>query len=132
MLHVLDMLLHVFHLALIGFNLTGWIWARTRKIHLVTIAATGFSWFILGLRYGLGYCPCTDWQWQIKLKLGETRLPASYVKYILDRLTGFDVSPAFADWLTGLSFGAAVLLSVTLNLRDWRRKLRQTHVTARH
>lgn len=37
--------------------------------------------------YGRGYCPCNDWYWQVKRELGETGLPASYIKYFLDLTT---------------------------------------------
>ena len=68
----LDYAFVVLHSFLVGFNLIGWAWLRTRRIHLVTISLTMFSWFFLGLYYGWGYCPCTDWHWTVKYKLGAT------------------------------------------------------------
>ena len=116
--HMLDALFVALHTLLVGFNLLGWAWRRTRRLHLVTISATLLSWFGLGLVYGWGYCPLTDWHWEVKRALGETALPASCVEYYLDRLTGFDWSPATVDALVvGFAF-AALLPSVALNLRD--------------
>ena len=116
-----DILFVVFHTALIGFNVLGWAWRRTRRFHLVTIGATLLSWFGLGAVYGWGYCPLTDWHWRIKLMLGETDLPGSWIKYQLDRITGFDWSPVVVDWITvGTALGA-LGLSVVLNLADRRR-----------
>lgn len=118
---LLDIFFLVFHGALVVFNLTGWIWARTRRLHLVVIGLTVGSWFGLGAIYGWGYCPSTDWHWQVKRRLGETDLPRSYVKYYLDRLTGLDWSPAFVNGLV-LTLGlVALVLSVALNWRDRRR-----------
>jgi len=116
-----DILFVVFHTALIGFNVLGWAWRRTRRFHLVTIGATLLSWFGLGTVYGWGYCPLTDWHWRIKLMLGETDLPGSWIKYQLDRITGFDWSPVVVDWITVCTALGALGLSVVLNLRDRRR-----------
>lgn len=116
--HTLDALFVAFHALLVGFNLIGWAWRRTRRLHLIAISATLLSWFGLGVVYGWGYCPLTDWHWQVKRALGETVLPASWVEYYLDRLTGFDWSTATVDALVvGSAFGA-LLLSAVLNLRD--------------
>jgi len=116
-----DILFVVFHTALIVFNMLGWAWRRTRRLHLFTISATLLSWFGLGVTYGWGYCPLTDWHWRIKLMLGETALPASWIKYYLDRITGIDWSPAVVDAsVVGSALGALVL-SLVLNWRDRRR-----------
>ncbi|MBT3271653.1 MAG: DUF2784 family protein, partial [Spirochaetales bacterium] len=54
----------MFHSCVIIFNLTGWIWRKTRIPHLILIGLTAFSWFVLGIWYGFGYCPSTDWHWR--------------------------------------------------------------------
>ena len=114
----------VFHCFLILFNLAGWVWKRSRLVHLVTISATLASWFVLGLWFGFGYCPCTDWHWQVKTRLGETDLPPSWVKYYLDALTGGDWNPRAVD-LTVLVLGlGAFVASWTVNIRDWRKRQR--------
>lgn len=115
MLALLDVLFTIIHLMLIGFNLLGWLWPRTRKLHLICVGATAFSWLILGWWFGLGYCPITDWQWQIKEKLGEQNLPNSFVKYWADKITGQDIAPSVVDTATAVFFGLAVLLSVYVN-----------------
>ena len=116
--HTLDALFVALHALLVGFNLIGWAWRRTRRLHLIAIGATLFSWFGLGVVYGWGYCPLTDWHWQVKRALGETVLPASCVEYYLDRLTGFDWSAATVDAVVVASAFGALLLSAVLNLRD--------------
>ena len=117
----LDYFLLVTHSTLVLFILSGWIWARTRRLHLAATLLTWSSWVGLGFQYGFGYCVCTDWHWQIKRRLGETHLPNSYIKYYLDRLTGVDWDRLAVD---GLVFGCAATalgLSLWLNARDWRR-----------
>ena len=113
-LHFLDWFFVVFHWSLVAFNLTGWIWRRTVKAQLMTLGLTFLSWFGLGIVYGWGYCPCTDWHWDVKRQLGETGLPASYVKYYLDFVTGLSWDPFVVDVLV---VGSAV---VALGLGVWR------------
>ncbi|MCY3613271.1 MAG: DUF2784 domain-containing protein [Gemmatimonadetes bacterium] len=116
-----DLVFVAFHTALIVFNMAGWAWRRTRRFHLLTISATLLSWFGLGIAYGWGYCPLTDWHWQVKRALGETGLPASWVKYYLDQLTGVAWNAGLVDGLViGVAL-AALVVSVGLNLRDRRR-----------
>lgn len=116
-----DLLFVVFHTTLIVFNVFGWAWRRTRRAHLVTISATLLSWFGLGIAYGWGYCPLTDWHWQVKRALGETGLPASWVKYYLDQVTGVAWNAGLVDGLVVGTALAALVLSVVLNMRDRRR-----------
>ena len=121
MLALLDVLFFVFHGGLVLFNLTGWVWRRTRRLHLVVIGLTVLSWFGLGVFYGWGYCPCTDWHWDVKRRLGETGLPNSYVKYYLDRLSGISWDPLVVDALVLVLGVGALVVSVVLNVRDRRR-----------
>lgn len=115
MLELLDIFFIVFHTALTLFNLFGWIWRRTRKFNLIILLLTGSSWFVLGIFYGIGYCPLTDWHFQILRKLGETGLPYSYLKYLFDRITGLDISSSLVEITTLLLFLLALLASVYFN-----------------
>jgi len=121
---ILDVLLVAFHTLLVGFNTLGWAWRRTRRLHLFTISATLLSWFGLGVIYGWGYCPLTDWHWQVKRALGETHLPASCMKYYLDRITGVEWSAAVVDALVIGAAAGALVVSAVLNMRDIRRARR--------
>lgn len=118
----LDVAFIVFHTALVAFNLTGWMWRRTRRLHLVVIGLTVLSWFGLGAVYGWGYCPSTDWHWDVKRRLGETDLPNSYVKYYLDALTGWSWDPLLVDVGVMVLGLAALFASVYVNRRDRRRE----------
>ncbi len=124
---ILDIFFVVLHTSVIIFNLFGWIWRKTRKYNLILLVITGSSWLILGLIVGtLGYCPLTDWHFDVLEKLGATDLPSSYVKYLADRLTGLDINSALVDKATLWAFFAALGLSLVLNIRDFikaRRKV---------
>ena len=115
MLQILDIFFTLLHLVIILFNLIGWVWAKTRRVHFYCILLTAISWFILGIWYGWGYCPITDWQWQIKEKLGEGNLPNSFIKYFADQVSGEDINTHLIDTLTVVLFVLAAGLSVYVN-----------------
>ena len=118
LLTALDYFFIFFHGSLTLFNLVGWIWRKTRRYHLVSTGLTILSWFGLGIFYGWGYCPCTEWHWQIKRKLGEIDLPYSYVKYYADTLTGISWNAVVID-ATVVGLGVTVFaLSCWYNWRD--------------
>ena len=115
MLQLLDAFLTLVHLVIIGFNLFGWIWPATRKAHFVCVLATAASWFLLGIWFGRGYCPVTDWQWRVKEQLGEQNLPASFIKYYADKISGQSISSSLIDLATVITFAIAALFSVYVN-----------------
>jgi hypothetical protein len=118
MLKLLDFFFIAFHSLLILFNLFGWIIRKTRILNLVTLSLTGISWFVLGIFYGIGYCPLTDWHFSILKKMGETDLPDSYISYLLMRFTGIRFRESAIDRLTLTLFLAAILISVFINIRQ--------------
>jgi hypothetical protein len=69
MLEALNVAFFVVHGAWTVFNCVGWAWRRTRRLHLIAVGLTAASWVGLGARYGWGYCPCTDWHWQVREQL---------------------------------------------------------------
>lgn len=122
--HFFDIALLVFHTGWIVFNLVGWIWRATRPWHLWTMSLTFLSWIGLGIWYGWGYCPLTDWHWQVLRQLDAGPLPNSYVQYVLARLFGISVSPDLADLLTISLAALAFILSIVLTIRDRQVKVR--------
>ena len=114
----LDYFFMVFHSLIVIFNVFGWIWKKTRKLNLIILLLTGLSWTVLGIFYGFGYCPLTDWHFKVLRKLGEYDLPNSYIKYLIDRLLGLDVNAGLVDQLTLIVFIVAFAISLILNLRD--------------
>lgn len=114
----------VFHTSWVVFNCVGWIWRRTRPWHLATTALTAVSWFGLGIYYGWGYCPCTDWHWQVRGRMGFDD-PPSYIQLLISELTGLQISTAWADAMTVSVLCLVAALSVVLNLRDRRSASRR-------
>lgn len=115
MYQFLDIFFFVFHTCLILFNLFGWIWKATRKLNLITLSATAFSWIVLGIWYGFGYCPCTHWHWLVRRELGYNDMPNSYIKFLLDELLGLNFEAYTVDLWTGILFFCALMLSVYVN-----------------
>lgn len=116
-LPILDSFYTLLHLLIIGFNLVGWAWPATRRWHLYGVLLTAASWFLLGIWYGIGYCPITDWQWEVKTRLGEHNLPNSFIKYQLDKLMGIESDPVWIDTITAVSFGVVFFVALYLNFR---------------
>jgi hypothetical protein len=122
MLKFLDIFFTTFHVFLIFFNLFGWCFRKTRFLNFITVNLTVFSWLILGIWYGIGYCPLTDWHYQIKYQLGETTLPSSYIKYLFDTLTGFDSNADVINTSAFIGLLWCVLGSYITNFLDWKKK----------
>lgn len=123
-LHVLDFIYTLVHLLIIGFNLFAWAFRATRRLHLYGVAVTLACWLILGIWYGIGYCPVTDWQWQVKAQLGEQNLPNSFVKYYADQISGQSVDANLIDIVTAGSFLLSIIISVYLNFFSKKSKLK--------
>lgn len=131
LLQILDYAFIGLHSLIIAFNLFGWAWRRTRRANLVLLLLTGLSWFGLGLFCGWGYCPLTDWHYAVLRSLGETGLPYSYVSYMLQRCCGLAVAPGMVDALVLLGWLSALVISVSLNGRDWWRGRQKPRVSLR-
>ena len=119
MLKLLDIFFTGFHSLLVLFNLFGWIWKKTRRLNLICILLTGASWLILGIFYGLGYCPFTDWHFNILRRLGYSDLPNSYLSFLFTRLTGLQIDQNLVDAVTLWGLVIALMISIFLNFRHW-------------
>ncbi|MDH5763488.1 MAG: DUF2784 domain-containing protein [Nitrospinota bacterium] len=115
-LALMDYLLHAIHLGVIFICLAGWIFEPTRIVHLAVVVLVAISWFGLGYFFEYGYCFLTDTQWRVKRKLGQEPHTESYVKYVLDKITGLDIDLKITDNLTLYAYIAAVILSLVVNL----------------
>src|SRR5689334_12957607 len=115
-LKILDLLLTILHFSIIAFNLFGWIWKPLRKLYLLSVLITAACWFILGIWFGVGYCPITDLEWHIKEKIGEHNLPGSFIEYYATKISGRPISTRLIDSATALCFAIASMLSVYVNL----------------
>lgn len=117
---MLNIFFFVFHTALTLFNLIGWAWKRTRLLNLITIVLTFASWLVLGIWYGWGYCPCTDWHWDVRARLGYEVKTHSYIEFLAETLTGLDFDPAVIEPVTIGGLVVALVVSLVWNARDWR------------
>lgn len=125
MLESLDIFFHILHLSIIVINVTFWTSFRTLIIAQITMGLTLISWLGFGQVYGFGYCFLTDWHWQVKEKLGDNNLPASYVKLVIDRTLGVDSDPALIDqWTIGiLVFSLMGCLIQTIRLKKSHERI---------
>jgi len=119
MLQFLDIFFLVFHALFTLFNMTGWIWKKTRRIHLVTVTATAFSWFIFGIWYGWGFCFCTEWHWRVRSALDRPIMSSSYIHFLILEITGISLPEQAVDNATMAVFIACCVMTVALNLRDF-------------
>ncbi len=110
-----------FHGGLVLFNCLGWIWRPTRVAHLVSVGLTAASWFLLGIFYGIGYCPLTDWHFGVLQRLGEDDLPRSYLTYLVRRITGLNPAPRLVEVTTVLGLVAAAGAALVMRARKSRR-----------
>ncbi len=117
--HTLDIFFLIFHAALVLVNLFGWMWKPIRKLNLITLLLTFLSWTILGIFYGWGYCPLTDWHWEVLRKMGETELPLSYITYMINRVSGFNPNEDMVAVFTAIFLGVSFLFSIGYNTRDF-------------
>jgi hypothetical protein len=119
---LLDIGFVLFHTALILFNLLGWMIPRTRRLNLLTLVLTGSSWTLLGLFYGFGYCPLTDWHWQVLEKMGASSPHISYIQYLIERTLGLQMRATAADNLTLAAYLVSLACSVWVNVVKRKRK----------
>ena len=122
MLQLFDALIHVFHVTIIIINMTFWLSFKTLRIAQVTLLLTLVSWVGFGFYYGFGYCFLTDWHWQLKEKIGETNLPASYIKLVVDRTFGVNSDAVMVDEVTTIVLVLSLLGCIIQSIREWRLK----------
>jgi hypothetical protein len=119
MLPLLNILFFALHNTLIVFNLVGWVWPRSRQLHLVTMGATLFSWVVMGAWYGWGYCLCADWHFQIRRQLGIHSNESSYTEMLFNQIPGITVSRTFADIVTVGGLILILMATATVWIRQW-------------
>ena len=115
---IINYFFFIFHVVLIFFNLFGWISKKLRKWNLVTLSLTAFSWFVLGIFYGFGYCFLTDWHWQVREKLGYSTVSNSYIHFLIVEFTGISLEENLVDTFTAILFFTAFALSIYVNMRN--------------
>jgi hypothetical protein len=126
MYYFLDKFFFVFHSFIILFNLFGWIWKKTRKANLILILLTLGSWFILGIWYGFGFCPSTEWHWQVRMKLGYYDMSSSYLVFLIKSLTGLEVERHIVDIFAVAFLASALGASIYTNWKDWQHRKKRS------
>ena len=121
-LKILNIFFFGFHTLVILFNVFGWMVPKWRMANLIVLLLTAFSWFILGIWYGWGYCFCTDWHWQVRESLGFHDMSTSYIHFLILKLTGLNLSVSLVDTATTLIFFSVLVISTYLNVRQWKQK----------
>ena len=122
LLKIIDVFFIGFHSSLILFNIFGWMVPRWRLANLISLSLTAFSWFILGIWFGWGYCICTDWHWQIREMLGYENSSSSYIHFLILKLTHIDFPEKLIDIFTAILFFAAFTISISINFRKWKKR----------
>jgi hypothetical protein len=102
----------------------GWAWKKTRRANLVVLLLTVLSWFFLGIWYGFGYCPSTDWHWQVRMELGHYDLPPSYLTFLIQSFTGLEPNKTLVDIFAVFFLFFALAASVWTNFRGWKYRNR--------
>ena len=123
MLPALNIIFFILHNVLIVFNLTGWIWQRTRHLHLLTIGATLFSWIVMGAWRGWGYCLCADWHFQIRRQMGIHQGESSYTEMLFNQIPGVTVSRTFADIVTVSGLILILLATTVVWIRTYKESI---------
>jgi len=102
-----------------GLRLRAWggVWRRTRRRQLATAFLTALSWFGLGLRYRWGCCPCSDWHWEVRSRLGFND-PPSHIQLLIWKLSGIVLGPLAADALALVTPGSVTFLGLMLCVCD--------------
>jgi hypothetical protein len=105
--------------------MVGWAFPKTRKLHLITLSLTAFSWFILGIWYGWGFCFCTQWHWEVRRKLGFTDESNSYIHFLILKVTGINLSEDLVEKGTLIVFLICIALSLVLNIKGYRKNVKK-------
>ncbi len=126
MLYSLDIFFTLFHSVFVLFVLVGWYHPHTRKAHVTALLLTFTAWLLLGLYVGtIGYCPLTDWHWDVKRALGETGMSSSFIGYIIEEYLGLKFTKMFYDFISvgGLVFG--VLMAAYYHFKSRKENLKR-------
>jgi hypothetical protein len=91
---------------------------ETRPLHYVLSLLILFSWYGLGIFYGFGYCLITDIQWKIKRRLGQMPSTEYYIKYMIDKITGFNSRANIVNGVTTYTYLGILIIATILQLRS--------------
>jgi hypothetical protein len=122
MLAVANIFFFIFHTLLILFNVLGWMWRPTRIWSLGTLLLTLFSWTVMGIWKGAGYCICTDWHWQVRAAMGIHDNADSYIVLLVQKLSGWTPPISLANTVAMWVYIVSFLGSLVTNIIDFRNR----------
>lgn len=111
MLRLLNIVFHLIHLTIIFIFLFGLFFEKFRPLHFILSISILISWAGLGIIFGFGYCLLTDLHWKVKKKLNQNPGTELYIKYVIDKLTGRDISQDLINILTNCIFFCIFIIS---------------------
>lgn len=118
MWHLAHYFFLVFHTVLILFNLFGWLVPRWRKWHLFCLLVTLFSWGVLGIWKGFGYCFLTDWHYRVLRQMEYGDLPESYIAFLIRYISGWAPDEGLINTLTLVFTVLALGCSLWVNFSE--------------
>ncbi len=120
---LLDWFLNILHFAIVFMLCFGWLTNITRKFHRLLLCVVTLCWLAIGPLIGksIGYCPVTDWAWQVRTLRGETELEYGYINYLTEKL-GLHMSNSTTDLVVGIIFAGIWIATVILWISEYRRK----------
>lgn len=120
---LLDGIFFVVHTLIILLNVFGGLFPKTRRLNLVCMSLTLFSWLVLGYWFGWGYCICTHWHWQVRQALGIHDQAETYNQLLVYKLTGWLPN---ATLTANVSVGAllfAIMVQVVTTFSERRKRI---------
>jgi hypothetical protein len=119
---IADWFLNLLHFVIVVALCAGWVFQKTRFFHRILISVVTVCWVLIGPLTGhaIGYCPVTDWGWQVRKARGETDLEYGYINYLLEK-GGIYLTDQQTDIVVGAVFVGIWVATLFLWLRDRRR-----------
>ena len=110
-----DRFLYLFHICFMLAIVFGWIPQATRMFNWYLIVVTLISWVGLGLVFGFGFCLLTDIQSRIRQRLFADGSMPSFVKDMLERITGRELNAFHVEVVTQVIFYLSAAASFYAN-----------------
>lgn len=114
-LKLVDVIFFWAHALIAALCAFGWLIPGGERLHLVVILGIAFSWYVLGLWHGIGYCILTDWQWRVRQRLGMTPEHGSFVQLLLERASGMHLNANQVKMFAYGVFWVSAFISVYIN-----------------
>jgi len=115
LLKMADLVLFWAHAVIAVWCVFGWLVPGAEKLHLFVIVGIAISWYGLGMRYGIGYCILTDWQWRVKERLGRTTKHDSFVHLLLERASGLHINEKQVKRFAYAAYWVSAVISIYIN-----------------